>query len=221
MSCGEPIAPAFLVPLLGWLSLGGKARCCGARIGGWTLLGEALPGILLPLMLLAGFSWPAALLSILACGQLYVAIATDGKYHELGDLNTGLILLFGGGAAFALSNWTFSVFLPHLYTAGAVLGIFLLLYVLGGLFKRDGLRQMGSGDVPLAAALGLFVGFPWALVLFNTASAAAIIHAALIKRDLRAGIPFGVSMAIAAFLTLLVRCAWQLYRGGAVLPGAA
>jgi leader peptidase (prepilin peptidase)/N-methyltransferase len=44
--CGKPIAPRDNVPVLSWLVLRGRARCCGARISARYPLVEAIGGLL-------------------------------------------------------------------------------------------------------------------------------------------------------------------------------
>src|SRR5690606_16788682 len=91
MSCEEPIRRVRLIPIVGWFL--GKGRCekCGAEIGRLTLAGEVMGGLLLPLLLFSGSSWWEALALLLACGHLYISMATDFNYFQLDHENTAFV----------------------------------------------------------------------------------------------------------------------------------
>lgn len=201
-ACEEPIPRLHLVPLFGYLYTGGRCGRCGSSISKTTLAGEVLPGLLLPAMLATGFSWPAGLAAVLLCGQLYVALATDYYFFALDYENSAFVLLWALLGALALSGGALDAFLIHLYTGGAVLAIFALLF----LFARG--RGLGLGDLPLAGALGLFFGWPWSLVLFQLAAAGSILYILVIMKDRRAPAPFGLCLALASYATLGL---WILY----------
>lgn len=84
--------------------------------------------------------------------------------------------------------------------------IFLLFYGLGWLVYRQ--EALGFGDVKLALLLGVIVGWPGlTTTLLITAVSGAIVSMLLLASgsvERRAFIPFGVFMAAAAALTLLV-----------------
>jgi leader peptidase (prepilin peptidase) / N-methyltransferase len=84
--------------------------------------------------------------------------------------------------------------------------LFLLFYGLGWLLYRQ--EALGFGDVKLALLLGAIVGWPGLITaLLVTAVTAAILSMLLLASgavDRRAFIPFGVFMAGAAALTLLI-----------------
>ncbi|MGH7296747.1 MAG: prepilin peptidase, partial [Polyangiaceae bacterium] len=44
-ACGKPLGAIDNVPIVSWLFLGGKARCCGARISPRYVVVEALGGL--------------------------------------------------------------------------------------------------------------------------------------------------------------------------------
>ena len=61
--CGEPIPMYRNIPVVTWLTQGGRAHCCGARIPAWYLVAEAgtaLAGLVGGLV--AG--WPGGLVGI-------------------------------------------------------------------------------------------------------------------------------------------------------------
>ena len=205
--CATPLRSWDLVPVVSYLSLRGRCRHCAQPIGWPVLLGEVFPGFLLPLMLLAGFGWPTALFSVLACGHLYTAIATDFNFFLLDHENTALVFLFSGAAALTRSGFILERLLPTALGAGVTLAIFLLLFVAG----RG--RGMGFADVPLATSAALLVGFPGVLVLFTTASAGALVYVLAIRRDRHSPAPFGVFLAGAACLVLVGSSLWRVWQG--------
>lgn len=91
--------------------------------------------------------------------------------------------------------------------AGVLSGaIFLVFYGLGWLLYRQ--EALGFGDVKLALLLGVVVGWPGlTTTLLITAVSAAIVSMLLLasgSAERRAFIPFGVFMAAAAAITLLL-----------------
>lgn len=85
-------------------------------------------------------------------------------------------------------------------------GLFLLFYGLGWLLYRQ--EALGFGDVKLGLLLGVVVGWPGlTMALLITSVSAAILSVLLLASGAvgrRAFIPFGVFMAGAAALTLLI-----------------
>ena len=200
--CERPIPRLYLIPVAGYFWTERKCAHCHAPISPWTLAGEVFPGLLLPLLLLAGWSWPAAFFTILLCGQLYVSILTDHFFFALDYENSCLVALWAGAAAFFLTDMRADLLQTHLLTA---LGVLLILALLLLLARGRGL---GAGDLPLAAALGLYFGWPWSLVVFQLAAAGSIVYILVIVNNRRAPAPFGVFMAFGAFATIIVQIFW-------------
>ena len=196
--CARPIRAWDLVPVVSYALLRGRCRDCGSRISWVVLAGEAFPGVLLPLMLAAGHSWPTALFSVLACGHLYTAIVTDLNFFLIDHENTAFVFAFAGASVLTRSAFHLAAVLPFAYAAGGTLIVFLLLFVAG----RG--RGMGFADVPLATSVALLVGFPSVLVLFTSASAATLVYVFAIRRNRHAPAPFGVFVSGATCLVLVV-----------------
>lgn len=203
LECGTQIRPLDLVPLFGYIRLRGACRGCGRKIGPEHLAGEIFLGILLPLLLLCKIPWPSALACVLFIGHLYISLATDTRFFVLDHENTAFLYplaLIGAG----LQNVSRNEFIQnHILTGLAVFAIFLLLYIAG---RR---RSLGLGDVLLAPAPAILIGFPWVLLLFQAAAGGAIIYVFLIRKDRRAPIPFGAFIAGATFLTVVVKSVWD------------
>ncbi|HET9692346.1 MAG TPA: prepilin peptidase [Acidimicrobiales bacterium] len=204
--CGTPIRPRDNIPVLSWLVLRAKCRSCGQPIS-WrypavealtaacfvalalrfgaslTLPAEAaLTAGLVALGLIDADTmrlpkkvvWPTAAVLV---ALLLVAAGVGGQWHRLGV------------AAISAA------------VSGAV---FLLIHLAVP-------RGMGFGDVRLSPVIGLglgWVGWEWAFVGFFLANLiGAVVGIALIaagRHQRRQPIPFGVFLAVGAFVALLV-----------------
>ena len=205
MSCDRDILWLDLLPLLGYLRLSGRCRFCGTGIGRSVFAGELFCGLLLPLLLWSGFSWPVAFFTVLLCGQLYVSIATDFHLYLLDYENTAVVGLWALLAAFFRPEG----FATHVYAGLGTLVVFVALYYAGGFIRR--MRGLGLGDVFLAPPLALYAGFPNCLVVFQSAALGSILYVFFVLKDRRAPAPFGVFLALGLYLTVVVEA---LFLGG-------
>ncbi len=171
-ACGKPIAPFDNVPVLSWLLLRGRARCCGAPISPRYPLIELLGGLLvLAIFELDVVRQPpdAPLLPLVATAtgnaglalSLLAAAFIDLEHMYLPD---GITI---GGAVFALL-WT-SVRADGGWAEAAVgamvgfWGIYLPFIVLYRVIR--GRQGMGLGDAKLQALVGAWMG--WRAVVFT------------------------------------------------------
>ena len=134
--CSAPIAAYDNVPVLGWLLLRGKARCCGTKISMRYPAIEFLGG------LLAWVIVEARLMPL--SGELGVggAVATFACYLALG---LGLIAL-------AFIDLEFMILPDSLTLGGALLGLLTAAY-------RPSVGGMSLGDSLDAATAGFAVGW--------------------------------------------------------------
>jgi leader peptidase (prepilin peptidase) / N-methyltransferase len=181
-ACGAAVAPLDNVPLLSFLVLRGRARCCGARISPRYVVVEALCGLLAlavyevvvrglpghPSLALAGSVFLAD--SALAFA-LVAAAFIDAEHMFLPDVITL------GGAAFGLATpglrdlgWT-----DVLFGAGVgFVGVWLPLVV--GYKALRGRAGMGLGDAKLVMLAGAWFGWRGAVfALFAGAVQATIV----------------------------------------------
>lgn len=203
MNCEKQIPRVDLIPIIGYIGVRGRCRYCNTPIGIWTYIGELMPAIALPLLIYSGLPWPSALASILLLGHLYISIATDYNFHLLDHENA----LFTGGWAIlaAWFNGGIDAIIEASMTGVAALLILLSLYFIAG----D--RRMGFADVILGSILSFFVGFPWALVLFNLAAGGAVIYGFFILKDRTIPIPFGVFLSISAWVTTITHAIFRIW----------
>ncbi len=206
-ACEAPIRSLHLIPLFGYLLVRGKCPTCGAKIGTATLLGEVFPAILFPLLLVSGVPPFSALCIVFFCGHLYTAMVTDFHYFLLDYENTIFLYLFAGASFFERTGLDWELMKPWVWTTLGALVVFLIL------FAAARGRGLGFGDVIMAPALALAVGFPWILVVFQAAALGGIVFALLVMKDRRAPIPFGAFMAGAVLVMLPVQALWKIFRG--------
>jgi len=128
-ACGKPIGALDNVPILSWLVLGGRARCCGARITPRYVVVEAI----------------AALIGVAVYEAVVRAMPGDTSlYHA------GVVFLADFGLAMALLAAAFidaeHMYLPDPITlGGAIVGL-----------ATPGLRGLHWMDVFVGAAVGFF-----------------------------------------------------------------
>jgi len=180
--CGANIAPYDNVPVLSYLLLRGRARCCGTKISPRYPLIEALGGVLaaalVQLVLLELSPDTSALRALgifslsFALGLALLALAfIDLEYMILPDsltLGAGLLGLVSAGVrgtGFVNS------------AVGAAVG-FAIIYLPFELLysKLRGAPGMGRGDAKLAALAGAWFGAPGAVfALFAGACQATLV----------------------------------------------
>lgn len=164
-ACGTSIAAYDNIPVLSWLLLGGRARCCKARISPRYPLIELLGGLMawtiVDLRLLpdsqelsigeAGFLFTVYL--ALALGLL-AAAAIDLEHMILPDS-----LTFGGAALGLLSSPFRPEVDPPLALVGMVVGYLGIWFPFIWLHtKVRGFPGMGLGDAKLMALAGAWFG---------------------------------------------------------------
>lgn len=197
-ACGAQIAAYDNVPLLSWLLLRGRARCCGAPIPARYPLTELALGLLFAATALVLAGEPAELaLGLVFVSTLVAVTLTDLERRVIPNK----ILLVAAVLAVAIVAATDPGSLPERAIAAAAAG---------GLFFVAALaypRGMGLGDVKLAATMGLFLGRDVAPAILVALLAGSLVGLALIARHGAAArkraIPFGPFLALGGVVGLL------------------
>ncbi len=209
MSCRHTLGVVDLIPMLSYICLGGRCRHCHAHV---SLQYPIVEGLSLIVFLLAITLHPtniaAALVTAGALWFLLLAATYDALHQELPDLFT--IAIACAGTLLALLKGTL---------VSSILGATVALAWFGGQWLVSRGKAVGTGDIFLAAALGLLLGTEGTvtMILLSYASGALIILCLLavgivsLKKD---RIAFGPFLAIGTLLSLLG--AGQMY--GALLP---
>ena len=218
-NCGVAIAPRDNVPVVSWLLLRGRARCCGTRISARYPLVEAGTAVFFAAVAWwasqprADGDWPRDGLWHLPA-FLYLAAIT--VCLALIDIDTyrlpfwivapsypvALVLL--GAASFAERDVASAV---RMLAGGAALW---LLYRLLHAIRPDG---MGYGDVRLAGVLGLYLGWlGWSELVvggflgFLVGAVGGVVLMLLRRggvRSLKNHIPYGPWMLLGTWLAVV------------------
>ena len=188
-ACGARIAWHDNVPVLGWLLLRGRARCCGARISPRYPIVEALTAALFAALwlyppsglALAATDLEAAAVLAFALHGFFVANLVANSFIDidhriLPDELTksgmvvgcvGALLVPGlGGETFAIHGVSPALRSLLWAAAGLLAGAgatWAVRALAGPVFRQE---AMGLGDVKLMGAIGAFVGWQGALLTF-------------------------------------------------------
>jgi len=200
--CKKSIAALSNIPLFSYLFLGGKSACCQKPISLRYPLVEALSMALSIFVAVQfGLSWEC-LGTLLFSWTLLALVFIDIDHQILPD-NITLPLMWAG----LLINTSELFATPVDAVYGAAAG-YLIFCSIAWIFKR--LRQLdglGQGDCKLLAACGAWMGWQLLPYIVLLSSLLGIIlgsiYLLLSKKNLRAEIPFGPFIAIAAFTAIL------------------
>lgn len=194
--CGAKLAPLELVPIFSYLWLKGRCRHCGNRISWRYPLVELLTGgIFVALAGFFGLSFLLLKFLFLSCLLLIISFI-DLEHYLIPDR---LILVMSGGGAlldFFARDLTLASILVGAGAPAAALAALVLL-------SRGGI---GGGDVKLAGATGLFLGWPQsvlALLLGCFIAGTVGCFLLLFKRKKRKdSIPFAPFLCAGVFLSI-------------------
>ncbi len=195
--CEAPIRPYDNVPVLSWLLLRGRCRCCGAPISvRYPLVEAATAALYVAVVLVKGVDHDVWLGLVLVTLLVPVALI-DADHRIIPNRLLGPAAL----VALAILAGTDVEKLPEHLIAAAAAGGFLLAALLA--YPRG----MGMGDVKLAAVLGLYLGRSVAPALLAALLAGTLLGLALIaSKGVAAGrktaIPFGPFLAFGGLVGL-------------------
>lgn len=215
-ACGQPIPFWYNIPLLGWLSLAGRARCCGARISIRYPLVELVTALLFiaawamlpaPKALTAFVFLP--LLVLLAGCDLDDMMVPDGPNFAL--VGTGVIfsmlipsLQGESGHSLEVVN-RFRALCDALVGIAAGTALVWWIRTIGTVIA--GREAMGEADIILCAGVGAYCGWQGALFCLFGGSVIGVLTAlpglisAKIKgADYEGVVPFVPSMAAAGII---------------------
>jgi prepilin signal peptidase PulO-like enzyme (type II secretory pathway) len=205
--CGHKLAPKDLVPVISWLTLGGKCRYCRQPIKDHPWV-ELLTGILFALSFyslqpVGSAGWIRFGFWLVLLLFMIVLAVYDARWLLLPDKVMlpliGLAVLYQVVMAIASRS-------PHALinaVSAAILagGIFYAIV----LFSRG--RAMGGGDIKLAFAMGLILGprntVVAMMVAFNVAAIVGICMIAMKRKGRRDQISFGPFLVLGTVVAFL------------------
>jgi leader peptidase (prepilin peptidase)/N-methyltransferase len=196
--CGAQIGARDNIPVVSWLLLRGKARCCGAPISPRYPLTELTVGVLYAATVIV-YRHDAAEAAI---GLVFVAMLA---VITLTDLDKRIIpnkaLIASAIICLAIAIPTDPGGVPERLIAAAAAGGLFFLIVLAAP------RGMGLGDAKLVATMGLFLGRAVAPAILAGLLAGSIVGLALIASQgtqaRKMAIPFGPFLALGGVVGLL------------------
>jgi leader peptidase (prepilin peptidase)/N-methyltransferase len=208
-NCGAPIAAYDNVPVLSWVVLRGRARCCGTRISPLYPLTELATAALFAAAVAVEWGDPARIaMDCVFVTMLVVVTLTDLERRIIPNK----VLLAGAILCLAIAVPTDPGGLPERAIAAAGAGGLMFAVVLA--YPKG----MGLGDVKLTATMGLFLGRAIAPALFFALLSGSIVGLALIARygsgARKMAIPFGPFLALGGIVGMLAGYALvSLYLG--------
>ena len=209
--CGRQLNWYENVPVISWLILKGKTKCCYKKLPLSYPVVELVMGILFVLFFLVfrfnfvetlhATSLLQLILGFLIIVFLVFSAVFDLKYMILPDFST--VILIGCAIVFLLGDmWGRHIGLPLQQILSALVASGFLL-ILNLITKGSG---MGMGDVKLALFMGLFLGYPKTIIAFYVAFVVGAILGLILmifkKADRKTQVPFG------PFMILGILVAW-------------
>ncbi len=210
-SCGHVLGVWDLIPVVSWLLLRGRCRYCQARISIQNPLVEIATGMLFVIT----FLWAGVLagsdnvlvfvFGAVIVSSLVVVFVYDLKHQIIPDQMIVALILTGG--IFHLLHYglygrflgDISVWNIIFSALGSALPYLVIILVTRG-------KGMGGGDLKLAFAMGLTLGFPNVLaahyVAFVLGGVVAVFLLATKIKKIGEPVPFGPFMVVGMVLAL-------------------
>lgn len=231
MHCGTTLKWYELIPLFSFIFQGGKCRTCHAPLSWQYPIVELLAGlifVLVPYRLIAFYSissippYLPIFIWVIAFLTLLLMSAIDFKQQIIPDSLTIFVALLGVAMFFVhaslgdfglangmiggsfLGSYALILFVGNSLLVNTLLGLAFGLLFIGLIYAVSLGRGIGFGDVKLAAALGILLGWPdIALALIIAFIIGAIVGGVLMfmhRKGRRDAVPFGPFIAIGVTL---------------------
>ncbi len=197
-ACGAQISACDNVPVVSWLILRGRARCCGTRISARYPLTELAVGLLFVATVLVYLDDAAeAVIGLVFVTMLAIVTLTDLERRIIPNK----VLIAGAVLCLAVAVPTDPGGVPERAIAAVAAGGLFFLVVLA--YPAG----MGLGDVKLAATMGLFLGRAVAPAILAALLIGSLVGLTLIARHgsraRKMTIPFGPFLALGGIVGLL------------------
>lgn len=220
--CKKTLSWIELIPLVSFLIQRGKCRGCHKKISWQYPVVELLTGIsfLLPVYFYKYYSFPpheyqgllsvswlliALAMIVLSIIDLRQMIIPDGANIFLAIM--GFVLIFFNSTSF-LKNYSEWLPGPGSVLSNHLLGAIIGAGVLGIIVFLSWGRAMGMGDVKLAGAMGLILGWPDITLALALAFLVGGVWASILllsrKKKLKTMVPFGPFLVIGFWMEALL-----------------
>jgi leader peptidase (prepilin peptidase) / N-methyltransferase len=196
--CGAQIAAYDNIPVVSWVVLRGRARCCGMGISARYPLTELATASLFAATVIVLWDDPGEIAIGLVFVAMLVAVTlTDLDERIIPNRLLAVAAIIGAALIIAADPSSIPERAIAAAAAGGVLFVAALAYPKG----------MGLGDVKLAAVMGLFLGRNVAAALIIALLAGSAVGLAIIAREggaaRKRAIPFGPFLALGGVVALL------------------
>jgi leader peptidase (prepilin peptidase)/N-methyltransferase len=195
--CGRQLKWWENIPIISWIMLRGKSRCCGEPLPGTYPLVELITG-----GLMGGYTWrlltahPSPILVEYLTGLIGLGVITvmvysltaDLKYMVIPDETTMVFLVLTVGYLVVGGGYKVEIM-------GRILAAIGALVLFAGLHFGTKGRGMGWGDVKLVPVMGLFLNWEKTILAFYAAFIIGAVTGIVLITAQKAGrksqIPFG------------------------------
>lgn len=202
-----------LVPIISFVIQAGRCRNCNKRLSVQYPIVEAFTGIcFMYVVSVANWQLVPSLLLGLVVSSFIVIFVSDLKYFLIPDV-AHLGVAIGSLGLIWVQHHALQAFVPYLVTALGSSFVFFLLWLVT---RRRGL---GTGDILLAFSMGIFLGFPLAIIAFYiaflTGATVGVILILQRQKKLKSRIQFGPFLVLATWLAYVGSSTflsyWSLY----------
>jgi prepilin signal peptidase PulO-like enzyme (type II secretory pathway) len=212
LHCKHRLSALDMIPIISWISLGGKCRYCRKPIGKFEITMEILTA---GFFVLSYYFWPYAINSapeiikfllwlVIGVGLIIIG-GYDSKWSEIPALL--MYVIIGLSAVWAIIRLA-----ENNFSSSAILSLIISVVILSGLYLAIFLvskgKWIGFGDVELGLALGLLLG-EWTLAFVAIFAANLIgtimVLPGLISKKLSRNqpVPFGPLFIAGFFLAFI------------------
>ncbi len=194
-NCKHTLTGKDLIPVISYLTLGGKCRYCRKPIG--------LKAIFLEIGMGLGFMFLGNSFSVQAivlCAVFWITIVIAVIDAETKLVSEALVIA-----------WAILIVVSNIITTGQITnnisGLAVGVGVIGGIWLFTKGRGMGFGDVEIAAVMGLWLGWPrivpalW--IAFVSGAAVGMMFLVRGKAKMKTEIAFGPFLLIGTWIAFL------------------
>jgi len=197
--CNESIKFYDNIPIISYMILRGKCRYCKNRISAQYPVVEALTGLMAIALFMKYGPTVQFLLLFLFSSALLIITFIDLSHQIIPDVISipGIPCGIGASLLIPTVSWQDSLL-------GILVGGGLLLFIAVGYKWITDREGMGGGDIKLLAMMGAWLGWKAIPFIILASSLIGILigggSGLLLKKSLRAKIPFGPFLAIASLI---------------------
>lgn len=201
--CGAPIVWYDNIPLISFVRLRGRSRCCKKQIPQRYFWGELATGVLLTLLTAYHVFQPALNIELFLRDVFFLTILLVVFFYDIEyELVLVTVAIICGLLGAAINHYYFGYALAPLVLGALVGWAFFAVQYYGSRGK-----WVGGGDLWIGFMLGAWFGWPLVGVcLFIAYIVGACVAVPLLlskKKAPGAHLPFGTFLAIAGFVTML------------------